>query len=131
MFKDEVEWWANSYRGFASTGDGDSTILYIVAQFGSDEYISLQDAIIVFGKPTDVETYACMHSMCYVNVIYPELGLALQFELISPKESVKIEESSEVLAAVFFVPGMNNYLKLSFFKDGTFKKWDGYGTYPE
>lgn len=129
--KDEIEWWANSYRGRVVTGDGYSTILYITTQFDSDEYISLQDAISVFGQPTDVEIYACIHSMCYVNAIYPEFGLALQFELKSPEKSVKIEESTNVLAAIFFIPGMNNYMNLPPFKDGLFKRWNGYGIYSE
>jgi hypothetical protein len=129
--KNSVQWEVDkSYYSYASDQGGD-TVFFIGIHFYSDQNIDLEEAINVFGKPANVQTFNCMHSICNVNVIYPEVGLALLLESLPTGDTVMIEKSSEVIGVSFFTPGIDNYSKIAAFPGLAVKKWEGYGIYQE
>ncbi len=138
-YRDKVDWGVHglysgsaSVYGFGPVGDGSNTILNISIYFGDDENISLQDVLRVFDSPSNVQVVDCMHSLCTVNVIYPESGLLLRLELVSTENTVVIDETSELVGLDFFTPGMDNYQMVFYpFRDFAIRKWEGYGTYQE
>lgn len=121
-----------SYYGNAALENESSRILYLFIRFNLKQNISLEEALSVFGDPLYVHPDACAHGRCEVYVIYPESGLALMTTSISTHDdTVMIDRSSEVQGIKFFIPGIDNYLKLVPSLGYEVRKWEGYGTYPE
>jgi hypothetical protein len=99
-------------------------------KFGSYKNINIQEVMDVFGEPPNIQVFSCGPS-CFVNIIYPDLGLALGLEIGPTVDGVVIKDSLDINSVVFFLPGLDNYLKIPSFQGFSANEWNGYGTYQE
>lgn len=129
-FRDGVSWTGKSFRGHASVGETGNTISYMIMKIGTYKNINIQEAIDVFGEPPNIQVFACGPS-CFVNIIYPNFGLALGLEIGPTVDGVVIKDSLGINSFVFFKPGLDNYSKISTFQGFVVNEWNGYGTYQE
>lgn len=106
--------------------------------FGDNLY--LHDVISVYGPPRRVLFHDQMYEYVTVDLLYPELGMAI--ELFLPNlnlegeiPQVKIEKYGEILHVYLEAPDLKYYFEISEITDGTIdprllSEWKGYTIYP-
>lgn len=114
---DRLEWNASGYYyGIAVAAINNNTVAVVNLSFNSEQNISLQEAIEVYGYPTYIQLL-CSEGLCETNLIYPDKGMAIRLFLARQAGNyVVITEHSKINGLLLFVPGIDNYTKMADFK---------------
>jgi hypothetical protein len=132
----EIHWdFIGTYDGgIAKTDEGGKYISTVNLYLNSD--LAVQDVFSTYGPPNYVNVYACDHGGCVAQLVYNNIGMALELLLqdIGETESkVEISPTISILSIHFFSPRTDYYANPVGTNKSTIitdlREWEGFGEY--
>lgn len=125
-----IEWKMNdSDYGSAVSKTGDGIITVVILTSVGKQPLLLNRVIDKYGTPEFVHPFDCREGMCEVNIVFPQLGMALDLFVPNRRGQITIEPTSSVINVLFYAGDLEHYRELPENSEGDIQNWIGYGVY--